>query len=190
MPEPTPVDGIDCRPRDETPSEVIVTTESRTAATTSVRAGSLAVAVERPDPVAVVTAAGACAAFVPDPVEPASGPVTRAAVPPAARTADSSEAARTDANRPPRRGVPTAGPSPGWPGREHRLEQHWRALGGRSRLLLLRRVRRLRRTVVEEHRLLWGCGLVEVEHRILRNVTWGRLDCDLCPVHRASVRTP
>src|SRR5438876_326189 len=103
IPDPTPVDGIDRRPRDETPSDVIVTTESRTAATMSVRAGSVVEEVLL-EPVAVVTPPGAVeAAGVAARFEVASGPVTNAAVPPAARTADRSDAASTDAIRPPPR---------------------------------------------------------------------------------------
>src|SRR6476620_5662696 len=79
------------KPRAETPSDVIVTTESRTAATTSVRGGADAVAPLAP--VAVVTAAppGSLVGAGPRP----SGPVTSAAVPPAASTADRTAAATT-----------------------------------------------------------------------------------------------
>src|SRR6478672_10324967 len=79
------------KPRAETPSDVMVTTESRTAATTSVRGGADAVAPLLP--VAVVTAAppGALVGAAPRP----SGPVTSAAVPPAASTADRAAAAIT-----------------------------------------------------------------------------------------------
>src|SRR6478609_1118721 len=100
MPEPTPVEGMSTRPRADTPCEVIVTTELRTAATTdgrSVVAPGLGLA-----PVAVVTPAGApaLAAGAAWPVR--SGPATRAAVPPAARIADSSAAPRMAAIPPER----------------------------------------------------------------------------------------
>ena len=89
-PEPTPVDGMATLPRDEKPDEVMVTTESRTDATTSVSAGA---AVE---PAAATTAAGALEAAGAA-LAGASGPVTRAAVPPAARTAARRAAATTEA---------------------------------------------------------------------------------------------
>ena len=90
MPEPTPVDGIDIMPRVEIPSEVIVTTESRTEATT---VGRSAAAVGAAFPVKVERPAAA--GVVAEPVgEPSRVPTTRAAVPPAAMTADSSAAAR------------------------------------------------------------------------------------------------
>src|SRR6478609_9123918 len=104
-PEPTPVDGMfpKPKPRAETPSDVIVTTESRTAATTSVSGGADAVGPLAP--AAVVTAAppGALVGAAPRP----SGPVTSAAVPPAASTADSAAAAITVAvpRRPDDRGA-------------------------------------------------------------------------------------
>src|SRR6476469_644593 len=82
------------KPRAETPSEVIVTTESRTAATTSVRGGADAVAPLVP--VAVVTAAPPPAPEVGDAPTP-SGPVTSAAVPPAASTADRTAATTIEA---------------------------------------------------------------------------------------------
>ncbi len=64
-----------------------------------------------PEPVAVVTAPGVAAAWVAEPGDGESGPVTSAAVPPAARTADSSEAASTDAIRPRAGGRSAAAPS-------------------------------------------------------------------------------
>src|SRR4029077_1192904 len=104
IPDPPPVDGICPPPRDENPSEVIVTTESRTAATTLVRSISGAGAGDEPVP--TVTAAGAggrggagggaAAAARPYGL---SGPATGAAVPPAARTADRTAAATTDPAR-------------------------------------------------------------------------------------------
>src|SRR5207244_5086970 len=74
-----------------------------TAATMSVRAGSVVEEVLL-EPVAVVIPPGALEAVgVAARFEVASGPVTNAAVPPAARTADRSDAASTDAIRPPPR---------------------------------------------------------------------------------------
>jgi hypothetical protein len=77
-------------PRAEKPAEVIVTTESRTDATTLVSSGTAE------DPALIATAAGAPADDDGAVLEGASGPLTRAAVPPAARTADSRAAATTD----------------------------------------------------------------------------------------------
>src|SRR4051794_12693045 len=98
MPDPTPDDGICTKPLDEKPSEVIVTTESRTLATTPERSASgAAVGVD---------AAAAAAATGGDPVADASryvesGPVTNAAVPATASTADRTAAARMDPVRRP-----------------------------------------------------------------------------------------
>src|SRR5829696_9340114 len=98
MPEPTPDDGICTTPRAEKPSEVIVTTESRTFATTAERSASAAaVAV---DPAAAAAATGGVA------VADASrsndiGPATSAAVPATARTADRTAAATIEPVRRP-----------------------------------------------------------------------------------------
>src|SRR4249919_264665 len=78
------------KPRVDNPSDVIVTTESRTAATTSVSGGADAVAPFVP--VAVVTAAPPPASLLGVAPTP-SGPVTSAAVPPAASTAERTAAA-------------------------------------------------------------------------------------------------
>ena len=82
--------GCSGKPRVETPSDVMVTTESRTAATTSVSGGADAVAPFVP--VAVVTAAPPPAPLL-GVAPPLSGPVTSAAVPPAASTAERTAAA-------------------------------------------------------------------------------------------------
>src|SRR5262245_52355168 len=86
MPEPTPVDGIWNKPRVDWPSEVIVTTEFLTAATTVGRSGALAAGAE---PVEVVTpvlaTAGEGVAAV-----PRRGPATSTVVSPEASTAESS----------------------------------------------------------------------------------------------------
>src|SRR4051812_2345069 len=86
MPDPTPVDGISLKPRDDRPCSVIVTTESRTRATTSGRSSAPTVGPGF-EPAAVVTAPGAPLVAAGLTVF-ASGPVTRAAVPAAASTAD------------------------------------------------------------------------------------------------------
>src|SRR5689334_18363754 len=85
IPEPTPVDGIWNMPRVETPSEVIVTTEFLTLATTVGRSGALAAGAEPVDVVTpVLAAAGGDVGDV-----PRSGPATNAVVIPDASTADS-----------------------------------------------------------------------------------------------------
>src|SRR3954451_13117868 len=95
-PDPTPDDGICAKPRDEKPSEVMVTTESRTSATTSVSSGAGA-------------ALDAAAATAGAPVGAGdgaerSGPATSAAVPPAASIAESrTTAAMPSIPRPPAR---------------------------------------------------------------------------------------
>ena len=94
IPDPTPVAGIWPPPRDEKPCEVMVTTESRTLATTAVRSASGAALALAPDPADVGTPALVAAAGVG--VGAASGPATRAAVPPAAMTADRTAAAMMD----------------------------------------------------------------------------------------------
>jgi hypothetical protein len=82
-PDPTPDDGICAKPRDEKPSEVMVTTESRTAATTSVSSGAgAALALD-------AAAATAAASVGADDGADRSGPATSAAVPPAASIAES-----------------------------------------------------------------------------------------------------
>jgi hypothetical protein len=87
---------------------VIVTTESRTAATTSVRSTASGEA-EALEPVAAVTAPGVAAG---EDVTGASGPVTRAAVPVAASIADRNEAATTDRIRTDRARALFGGASP------------------------------------------------------------------------------
>src|ERR1044072_3440689 len=77
----------------------MVTTESRTDATTAVSSGAVGEFVAP----ATGRAAGA-RGFVPAVREGPSGPVTRAAVPPAASTADRIAATATEV--PPRRGAP------------------------------------------------------------------------------------
>ena len=79
-PEPTPVDGMATLPRDEKPSDVIVTTESRTDATTSLSWGVV-------EPAATAMAAGAPVVVVAAGLDGASGPVTRGCGP--ARREDS-----------------------------------------------------------------------------------------------------
>src|SRR3954452_16351554 len=95
-PDPTPDDGICAKPRDEKPSEVMVTTESRTSATTSVSSGA-----------GTALALDAAAATAGAPVGPGDGadrsaPATSATVPPAASIAESRT---TDAMR----SIPPAG---------------------------------------------------------------------------------
>src|SRR6476661_2488135 len=100
MPEPTPVEGMSTRPRADTPCDVIVTTELRTAATT---VGRSVVAIGPGFvPVAVVTPAGAPGLGAGVVCAVRSGPATRAAVPPAARIADSRAAPRMAAVPPER----------------------------------------------------------------------------------------
>src|SRR4051794_21908627 len=95
-PDPTPDDGICPKPRDARPSELMVTTESRTAATTSVSFG--AGAVLGLEAAAATAGAPAGAADGPD----RSGPATRAAVPPAASIAESRTTAAIPRIPPPR----------------------------------------------------------------------------------------
>src|SRR5262245_36742665 len=96
IPDPTPVSGIWNMPRPDTPSLVIVTTESRTEATTAGRSVVAGLPVE---PVDVVTPLAAAGAGVGEAV--CSGPATSAAVTPVARTADSTATATTDPIRRP-----------------------------------------------------------------------------------------
>src|SRR3954453_11622951 len=95
-PDQTPDDGICANPRDENPSDVMVTTESRTAATTAVSSG--VVAALALDAAAATAGAPAGAAVGAE----RSGPATSAAVPPAASIAESSTTAAMP-NIPPRR---------------------------------------------------------------------------------------
>src|SRR5690242_8610113 len=84
IPDPTPVSGIWNMPRPDTPWLVIVTTESRTEATT---AGRSVVAGLPLEPVDVVTPAAAAGAGLDGVLW--SGPATSAVVTPVASTADS-----------------------------------------------------------------------------------------------------
>src|SRR5690349_6760416 len=91
IPDPTPVAGIWNRPRPEMPWLVIVTTESRTAATIEGRAGAGAVLFEPVDVVTLFAAAGAGVGAA----VPCSGPMTRAVVAPVARIAARTAVATT-----------------------------------------------------------------------------------------------
>ena len=108
-PEPTPVDGIWPKPRDEKPSVVMVTTESRTEATTSVSSGALGAGGRAGGDRDRRRIGG-----WPGCGRGANGPATSAAVPPAARTADRIAATATEVaprrEPPARRGIDGAAP--------------------------------------------------------------------------------